>query len=130
MPRAPATVLVVDDDLLVAELLQASLEMAGYAVRHAPDGAAALTAVQSDPPDLVLLDVMMPDVDGWTVLSQLREDRSTASLPVVLLTGKSMPADQLRAWNLGASGFLAKPFSSEELLGKVDQVLLDAQDEL
>ncbi len=126
MPQSPATVLVVDDDLLVAELLQVHLETAGYVVRHASDGAAALRAVEAEPPDLVLLDVMMPDVDGWTVLSQVRSQPATSTLPVVLLTGKSMPADQVRGWNLGASGFLSKPFSAEDLLAKVDQVLVDA----
>jgi DNA-binding response OmpR family regulator len=120
------TVLVVEDDEMVADVVRINLTAQGFEVLHAPNGAAALAAVAQERPALVLLDVMMPEMDGWTVLSRLRETTDTTSLPVIMLSAKAMPADQVRGYNLGANGYLPKPFSSAELIAKVEQVLQDA----
>ena len=120
------TVLVVEDDEMVADVVRINLESEGFTVVHAPNGAAGLAAIAQDPPDLVLLDVMMPEVDGWTVLTRLRDEPATAKLPVIMLTAKAMPADQVRGYNLGANGYLPKPFAAPDLIEKVRHVLSDA----
>ena len=120
------TVLVVEDDEMIAQVVRINLESEGFAVVHAPNGAAGLATIAQQRPDLVLLDVMMPEVDGWTVLTRLREDPATASLPVIMLTAKAMPADQVRGYNLGANGYLPKPFAAQDLIEKVRDVLQDA----
>ena len=120
-----ATVLIVEDDEMVADVVRINLESEGFEVTHAPNGAAALAAIEQSQPDLVLLDVMIPEIDGWGVLTRLREDQATARLPVIMLTAKAMPADQVRGYNLGANGYLPKPFSSTDLIEKVRQVLQD-----
>lgn len=120
------TVLVVEDDEMVADVMRVNLEAEGFTVVHAPNGAAGLAAVEQERPDLVILDVMMPEVDGWTVLTRLRDNPRTANLPVIMLSAKSMPADQVRGYNLGANGYLPKPFEAAELMEKVRDVLSDA----
>ena len=120
------TVLVVEDDEMVADVVRINLEAEGFTVVHAPNGAAGLAAIAQQCPDLVLLDVMMPEVDGWTVLTRLRDDPATAKLPVIMLSAKAMPADQVRGYNLGANGYLPKPFSAPDLIEKVRHVLSDA----
>jgi DNA-binding response OmpR family regulator len=121
-----ATVLVVEDDEMVADVVRVNLEAEGFEVVHAPNGAAGLAAIAQRRPDLVLLDVMMPEIDGWAVLTQLREDQATRDLPVIMLTAKAMPADQVRGYNLGADGYVPKPFASADLIEKVHHVLADA----
>ena len=121
-----STVLVVEDDEMVADVVRINLEAEGFVVVHAPNGAAGLAAIAQQRPDLVLLDVMMPEVDGWTVLSRLREDPATATLPVIMLSAKAMPADQVRGYNLGANGYLPKPFAAPDLIEKVRHVLSDS----
>ena len=120
-------VLVVEDDEMVAEVVRINLEAKGYEVSHAPNGAAGLAAISQKGPDLVVLDVMMPEVDGWTVLTRLRDDPATRHLPVIMLSAKAMPADQVRGYNLGANAYLPKPFSATELREKVAQVLADVE---
>ena len=117
------TVLVVDDDEMVAEVVRVNLAADGFEVLHAPNGEAALAAVAEHRPDLVVLDVLMPEMDGWTVLSRLRDDPQSAALPVIMLTAKTMPADQVRGYNLGADGYVTKPFSADELMAKVHEIL-------
>jgi DNA-binding response OmpR family regulator len=121
-----ATVLVVEDDEMVAEVVRINLEADGYTVLHAPNGAAALAAIAERRPDVVVLDVMMPEIDGWTVLERLRDDPTTANLPVIMLSAKAMPADQVRGYNLGANGYVPKPFAAPDLVDKVREVLTDA----
>lgn len=112
--------LVVDDapDLrLLAELV---LSMAGFVVSSAASGTEALRLLaHGEVPDVVLLDVQMPDVDGWETLSRLRRDPRTVDLPVVLCTVKGLPEDTLRGWSLGCDGYLAKPF---DIAGLVDEL--------
>jgi DNA-binding response OmpR family regulator len=121
-----ATVLVVEDDEMVAEVVRINLEADGFTVLHAPNGAAGLAAIAEHRPDVVVLDVMMPEIDGWTVLQRLRDDPATATLPVIMLSAKAMPADQVRGYNLGANGYIPKPFAAPDLVDKVREVLTDA----
>ena len=120
-------VLVVEDDEMTAEVVRVNLEAEGFEVVHALNGAAGLAAIAQHRPDLVLLDVMMPEIDGWTVLTRLREDPITQDLPVIMVSAKAMPADQVRGYNLGANAYLPKPFSSSELVEKVRHVLEDSE---
>ena len=120
----PAQILLVDDKQDILLLCRLNLEVEGYEVVEARGGARALELIAQEPPDLVILDVMMPDMDGWQVLSSIREDPRTTEVPVIMLTAKAQERDQIHAWQLGATGYLTKPFSPEELLDAVRDALL------
>jgi DNA-binding response OmpR family regulator len=113
-------VLVVDDDHRMRRLLQVCLEQAGYRVSTVVDGVAALAHVAASPPDLILLDVMMPQMDGFTCLTHLR---AFSAVPVVVLTAKGEEHDKARGLDLGADDFFTKPFNPAELLARVRAVL-------
>jgi PAS domain S-box-containing protein len=116
-------VLVVDDSVAHAQLVATHLEYAGYRVRLAYDGPEALAAVAAEPPDLIILDVMMPEMDGFQVCEWLRTNRSTRFTPIVLLTALNEPRDRIRGLEIGADEFLSKPFNREELLARVRSLL-------
>lgn len=116
----PAHVLVVDDDRRVTSLLQRTLRFAGYSVTLAHDGAAALQIVQSVTPDLVLLDIMLPGMDGLRVC---RSVRSMAPTPILMLTARDDIADRVKGLDAGADDYLVKPFALDELLARVRAVL-------
>lgn len=118
-----ATVLVVDDDDDVRLLCRVNLEFEGYRVREAVDGRAALDAVAAERPDVVLLDVMLPEIDGWAVLAELKREAATADLPVVMLTARSLEEDQVRGWSTGAAEYVTKPFSPLVLSQVLEDVL-------
>jgi len=107
--------LVVDDDPRMQRLLRLNLERAGYHVDVASDGAAALERVDLTPPDLILLDVVMPVMDGLTCLARLRE---FSDLPVILLTAKGEERDKVEGLGLGADDYLTKPFGPAEFLAR------------
>jgi DNA-binding response OmpR family regulator len=117
------TVLVVDDDPDVCDLVTYKLEQSGYDVRKAFDGDQAMHEVQSQLPDLVLLDIMMPGISGLEVLERWRGDPVTARLPVILLTAKAQEADVERGFELGADDYVVKPFSPRELARRVAAVI-------
>lgn len=117
--RSPS-ILVVDDDPRMQRLLKVNLERAGYRVDVAVDGAAALEHVDLSPPDLMLLDVMMPEMDGFDCLARLRE---WSDLPVILLTAKGEERDKVKGLDLGGDDYLTKPFGPSELLARVRAVL-------
>lgn len=117
------SILVVDDQPAVRRLLRALVEMAGFEVAEAEDGAWALEAVRTRTPDLVVLDIMMPRVDGWQVLTEVRDDPELAELPVIVLTAKGQPGDRLRGWELGCDAYIPKPFEPQECLNEVLAVL-------
>jgi DNA-binding response OmpR family regulator len=119
-PDDRGMILVVDDDHRMRRLLKLNLEGAGYRVETADDGAVALELAELDPPDLMLLDVMMPVMDGFTVLQRLRE---FSALSVILLTAKGEEQDKVRGLDLGADDYLTKPFGSAEMLARVRAVL-------
>jgi excisionase family DNA binding protein len=114
-------VLVVDDDQNLREYLRVNLELAGYSVREAENGARALVAIEDQAPDLVLLDVVMPGVDGWQLL-RLLEERHGA-IPVIMFSGKLDDAAAAEAAEHGARGFVGKPFDRDELLARARQLV-------
>jgi two-component system response regulator MprA len=120
-----AKILVVDDDASVRALLRDVLECEGHDVEVAPDGFAALRAVSAGRPDCVVLDVMMPGLDGHEVLARLRELDGGPSLPVIMLTAAADDANAWRAWSGGVDYFLAKPFDALELLRYLDYLFTD-----
>ena len=115
---------MVDDAADIRLLVQAVLTREGCQVRQAASAAEAFAVMYSAKPDVVLLDVQMPDADGWSVLATIRADPQTASLPVVLCTVKGHPADRARGWQLGCDGYLTKPFT---IPGLVDEVMTVTQ---
>ena len=117
-----ARILVVDDDPSVRALLRDVLECEGHEVELVTGGFAALRAVQAVRPDCVLLDVMMPGLDGHEVLARLRQLEGGPSLPVIMLTAAADDANAWRAWSGGVDYFLAKPFDALELLRYLDQL--------
>jgi DNA-binding response OmpR family regulator len=118
-------VLVVDDDPQVLRLMRVNLEMEGYDVVSAPDGAEALDAVINERPDIVVCDVMMPGIDGLTVLRNLRSNPRTSKIPFVVVSAKAQRSDVKAALDMGADRYITKPFDPQELLDAVEH-LLDA----
>ena len=116
-------VLVVDDDPIVREVLQRYLLREGFEVTAAADGAAALSAVHESGPDLVLLDLMLPRVDGLEVFRRLRADAETADTAVIMLTAKGSETDRIVGLESGADDYVSKPFSPREVVARVRAVL-------
>jgi len=116
-------VLLVDDERAIRTICRVNLEGDGLAVTEAADGAEALETVRRAHPSLVLLDVMMPGVDGWRVAEELAEDDETREIPVIFLSARAAHEDRLRAQELGAVGYVVKPFDPLELAGIVRDVL-------
>ncbi|HEX8770319.1 MAG TPA: response regulator [Acidimicrobiales bacterium] len=116
-------VLVVDDDPVILELLRLNFEMEGFEVVSACDGRAGFDRAVTEAPDLVISDIMMPNVDGLEMLQQLRADPGTAELPVVLLSAKAQHNEVQRGLDLGADDYVTKPFDPLELLDRVNALL-------
>ncbi|MBW3638036.1 MAG: response regulator [Armatimonadetes bacterium] len=121
-------ILAVDDEKHILRLVQINLEKAGYEVVTASNGREALEAVKAQHPDLIVMDVMMPEMDGLEALENLKNDEATANIPVVMLTAKAQDADVFQGWQSGADLYLTKPFNPMELLTFVRRIL-DAQTE-
>jgi DNA-binding response OmpR family regulator len=118
--KPPPSVLVVDDDPDVRALVSTLLGRAGYLVTEAPDGRAALKALYGQRPDLVVLDVNMPDLDGWATLERIRD---LSDVPVVMLSARGEELEKVRALRAGADDYVTKPFGRQELLARVESVL-------
>jgi DNA-binding response OmpR family regulator len=116
------TILVVDDDAEIRDLAELVLRGAGYAVQKASCGREALDAAVTFEPDLILLDVNMPDMDGWEVLRLLQADESSRNLPVVMFTVKMEFRDKVHALQDGARDYITKPFAHDELLDRIDRI--------
>lgn len=114
------TVLVVEDDRNIADLLRIYLEKEGFAVKIAGDGGAALSQFAETQPELVLLDVMLPVMDGWAVC---REIRKTSRTPIIMLTAKEETDDKVQGLELGADDYVTKPFEMKELIARIHAVL-------
>lgn len=121
MTERPPSILVVDDDPELRALLQRFLGEHGHAVRAAENGAALDRALQRDPPDLVVLDLMMPGEDGLAICRRLRAAGET--VPIIMLTAKGDPVDRILGLEMGADDYLAKPFTPRELVARIDAVL-------
>lgn len=123
MTATSAHILVADDDPDLRDILRSILEPAGFAVSESNDGESALRAIRGEPPDLVILDYLMPGLTGPEVCRQLKQDLLLRHLPVIMLTGKSEVQDKVRGINAGADDYLIKPFEPQELLARVQMVL-------
>ena len=113
-------ILIVDDDDRIREIIRIFLEAEGFEVFHAEDGNRALERVRKDNPDLVILDLMMPGLDGWTVCKILRKE---TKIPIIMLTSKGEENDRVLGFDLGADDYVVKPFSPRELSARVKAVL-------
>jgi sigma-B regulation protein RsbU (phosphoserine phosphatase) len=118
-----AHVIIVDDEPDISTVLALTLRRAGYRVSTAFDGAQGLAAIQAEPPDLVLLDVMMPRLDGFETLRRIREHPATALLPVIMLTARTQLADRMKGFARGADDYVPKPFEPTEVVARVEAVL-------
>jgi DNA-binding response OmpR family regulator len=124
MPIRKTTILTADDDPQLLRLIARNLELEDYQVLVASDGQQALEQIEQHAPDLVLLDVMMPRMDGFTVCQRVRE---FSAVPIIIVTARGQDQDKVRGLDLGADDYLTKPFSIEELLARVRAVLRRAQ---
>lgn len=118
-----AEILIVDDDASVRSVVATVLEDQNHNIRVATGGTEALQLVEQKLPDLMVLDLMMPDMDGWEVLRQLRRSGLKAKIRVLCLTGKSSERDYLQGWRLGVDDYLTKPFDPDDLLQATRQTL-------
>jgi len=121
-----AKILVVDDNEKNVELLEAILQAAGFDVQKAYDGKQAIEMVGKERPDLILLDIMMPQLDGFQVCEILRKDPQNAGLPVVMVTAKDKESDIVQSLERGADEYIVKPINQKELLSKIGDMLVKA----
>jgi two-component system OmpR family response regulator len=116
-------VFVVDDEPDVVELLQTILQAAGFEVEVATDGRSALARLLAKPADLLVLDLMMPDLDGFELLKLLRLDQRAAAMPVLIVSARTGQQDQIESLQLGANAYLCKPFSPRDLVRQIRALL-------
>jgi DNA-binding response OmpR family regulator len=122
-----ARILVVDDEPDAVELVAFNLRQAGFSVTTAADGAEALQKARTQRPDLIVLDIMLPELDGFEICKLLRHDPTTAKMPIIMLTAKAAEVDRVLGLELGADDYLTKPFSPRELTLRVKKILNRAQ---
>ncbi len=120
-------VLIVEDDRDIAQLIERYLEKAGFTTERAASGREAIQAVATKPPDLMVLDLMLPEVDGLEVCRRVRADERSAWLPIIMLTARAEESERIVGLELGADDYLAKPFSPNELVARVRALLRRAQ---
>ena len=118
-----ARVLVVEDSKDIAELIRHYLERGGHTVDEIASGRDVMPAVRATPPDLVVLDLMLPGMDGFLVCQALRQEPSTAAIPIIMLTARGEESDRVRGLELGADDYVVKPFSPKELVARVTALL-------
>jgi DNA-binding response OmpR family regulator len=117
--REKGRILIVEDEPTIAKTLRLSLEAEGYEVRQAGDGLEALNQVRRDPPDLILLDVMLPKFDGFKVCRLLKFDKHTGHIPIILSSARNSDADMEKGRKAGADAYVVKPFDLERLIGLI-----------
>ena len=128
MPEAmKKKILVVDDEEDILHFLELVLREKGYHVATASSGHEALTRAQMEKPDLILLDIMMPQMDGWEVLKLLRVDDETSGIPVAMLSARTEAKDRVQGLQEGAVDYICKPFSLQDLLAKIDAIFTEAE---
>ena len=116
-------ILIVDDEKQLVSLVGLHMKMSGYEVLSANDGEEALVIVKEERPDLIILDLMLPKIDGWEVCKRLRAEGSMGNIPVIMLTARSESEDKLKGFECGADDYVTKPFSPRELVARVKRVL-------
>lgn len=119
----PGTIVIVEDEANIVELVKYNLDREGYRTLCANDGRKGLELIKQELPDLVILDLMLPELDGLSVCKQLRSDAQTKSIPIIILTAKSEEADRVLGLEMGADDYVTKPFSPRELVARVRAVL-------
>jgi excisionase family DNA binding protein len=122
-PGNGPVVLIVDDDERLREYVRVNLEMEGYSVCEAGNAEEGLNVLQESTPDLVLLDVMMPEVDGWEMLRRVQERHGVGAIPVIMFSGKTEEETEGEAASRGAQGFIGKPFNPQQLIDQTKQLL-------
>ncbi len=122
-------ILVVDDEKHIVKLVEVNLKKHGYDVVTAYDGVEALEKVESEHPDMLVLDVMMPRMNGFDVLKRLQSNPHTQEIPVIMLTAKAQDADIFKGWQSGVSSYLTKPFNPRELLTFVERIFQSLESE-
>ncbi len=120
------SILVIEDDASVRSLLDKALSAKGYSVRLVADGLEGLTTLESNTPDLMIVDIMMPRLDGMTFVKAIKGNETTNPIPVIFLTAKNDPKTMIAGINLGAKYYVTKPFQLDELLSKVAKALGEA----
>jgi len=125
-----ASALVVDDDRLLLRLIELNLGKAGMKVLLADSGREALRLAMEETPDIILLDLMMPMMDGYEVMRRLKAEQETMNIPVVMLTAKSSINDRMRCEEMGAVAYITKPFNLEELRGTIKNIVQSASEPL
>ena len=126
-PMIDKRILVVDDDKEIVRLVRAYLEQAGFVVLTAFDGETALHTIRREKPDLVVLDLMLPDRDGWDITRVVRSDTAIAATPIIMLTARVEDTDKIIGLELGADDYIAKPFNPREVVARVRSVLRRSQ---
>ena len=116
-------VLVVDDEIYIVHILDFSLGMEGYEVITALDGEQALERLEADKPDMIVLDIMMPKLDGYEVCRSIKSNPATRHIPVILLSAKGRNVDQKMGFDVGADDYITKPFSPRKLVERINQLL-------
>lgn len=119
------SILIVDDEEDIRTVLQTRLELAGFDVRTASSGLDAIDSIRSDPPALVLLDLMLPDIDGFGICALVRRDRRYSRIPIILLTARAQPRDRANGAAVGADAFMSKPPDMNGLLHEVTRLIGD-----
>ena len=123
-----ARVLVVDDEINIVRLIQVNLERHGYQVETANNGVQALAKIRDSRPDLLVSDVMMPEMDGFELLANVRRDPALMDLPVIMLTAKAQDRDVMEGYKTGADMYLTKPFNPAELITFAKRILSSQRD--
>jgi len=120
-------ILIVDDEKHLVSLVSLHMRLSGYEVLVASDGEKALALAKEEKPDLVILDLMLPKIDGWEVCKRLRKESRIGDIPVIMLTARSETGDKLKGFECGADDYVTKPFSPRELVARVKRVLARAE---
>src|SRR5690606_5041402 len=123
MPDMKPRILLIEDDLSLTELIRYNLEQEGFEVATAGDGEEGLIMATETPPDLILLDWMLPNLPGIEICRRLRRNPETANVPVIMLTARSEEADRIRGLDTGADDYVTKPFSPRELIARIHAIL-------
>jgi two-component system alkaline phosphatase synthesis response regulator PhoP len=128
MPPRLGRILVVEDEQDVADLIRYNLTREGYDVRVTPSGADALRIAREARPELILLDVMVPQLNGWEVCRRLKQDAETRGVPIIMVTGRAEEGDKVLGFELGADDYVTKPFSPRELVARIRAVIRRGKD--